>query len=292
MDYVQGPGTPPWTPAWNVDFRPGLDGVSGHLTQALEARRRAHEMGAIFGGRMPSPHTYIPGGFTSVPKSERINEFRGHLRWLIDFIRNVYIPDVETLSTIYPDYFSIGKGCRKLLAFGVFDLDESGNNKLLSGGIAKVSKRPTSVRPFFPDHITESVSYSWYDDSTDNLEPFSGVTEPIDPLNKEMAYSWLKAPRYRNRPFEVGPLARMWVNGDYRNGASVMDRHLARAYEALKVAQAMDEWLDELSPGHSVYNNHNSPVEASGIGLTEAPRGALGHWVEIIGGGPLRGIRS
>ena len=62
--------------------------------------------------------------------------------------------------------------------------------------------------------------------------------------DKAGAYSWLKAPRYGGAPYETGALARMWVNGDYRRGISVMDRHQARAQEASKIAHAMRGWLD------------------------------------------------
>ncbi len=281
LDYVHGPNSAPWTPAWDVDMRSQtLDGVvADHLGQAIMARRRAHEMGAVFGGKMPSPHTYIPGGFTAVPTGARINDFRNHLNWLLDFTRNIYIPDVQAFSSVYSDYFSVGQGCGKLLAYGVFDLENTiGGEQLLKGGIAKVGGGTAGLNT---DSITESVRYSWYDDAADQLNPANGSTDPVDPHDKSDAYSWLKAPRYGKRPFEVGPLARMWVNGDYRNGASVMDRHLARAYEALKIGEAMNDWLDQLTPGASVYDGYSVPVDTSGIGLTEAPRGALGHWVEI-----------
>jgi hydrogenase large subunit len=76
----------------------------------------------------------------------------------------------------------------------------------------------------------------------------------------------------------------MWVNGDYRKGISVMDRHLARAQEALKVAQAMNTWVNQLQAGQPVYKNWDSPAAASAVGLTEAPRGALGHWLQIASG--------
>src|SRR5512139_140005 len=64
LDYVPGPAKAPFAPAWDVDMRsdPRLDGVVPHLVASLEARRRAHEMGAVFGGRMPSPHACVPGG--------------------------------------------------------------------------------------------------------------------------------------------------------------------------------------------------------------------------------------
>jgi len=62
---------------------------------------------------------------------------------------------------------------------------------------------------------------------------------------------------------------------------SVLGRHAARALEAELVADAMDGWLDELVVGEPVYAESGIPRDASGIGLTEAPRGALGHWIDI-----------
>lgn len=50
---------------------------------------------------------------------------------LIPFIQNTYIPDVAALASYYPDYYNIGRGAGNLLAYGVFDLDGTGSNKLL-----------------------------------------------------------------------------------------------------------------------------------------------------------------
>ncbi len=277
-DYVQMPASSPWTPAWDADIS---SDVTVNLIAAIEARRRAHEMGAIFGGRNPAPHAYIPGGFTGVPTPERISEFRNHLNWLRGFIESSYLPDVHTVVNTYDSYLNIGKGYRRFLAYGVFDLDGAADAKLLKGGYVDTGTAENS--DLSPEQITEAVQYSWYAASGD-LPPASGVTEPVDPLSKTEAYSWLKAPRYNGRPVEVGPLARMWVNGDYRSGISVMDRHLARAYEAQKIADAMNGWLDALAPGQPVFNSNRIPDAGTGVGLTEAPRGALGHWVRIDGG--------
>ena len=275
LDYAKGPASAPWTPAWEWERTPeqaALDGVvAEHLPLAIEARRRAHEMGAIFGGRMPSPQAYIPGGFTAVPSRDLIDAFQDHLEKLLDFTEKTYIPDVTALASLYDEYYSIGKGCENLLAYGVFDLEDG--SQLLEGGISEVGE-------FSADNITESVEYSWYND-TAPLNPSNGKTEPVDPHDKDTAYSWLKAPRYKNLPYEVGPLARMWVNGDYQKGVSVMDRHAARASETLKIGNAMGQWLDDLTPGANVYDGYSLPKNATGIGLTEAPRGALGHWVGI-----------
>jgi hydrogenase large subunit len=268
-----------------VDLRPdaAMTALAGHLTQAMEARRRAHEMGAIFGGRMPLPHTYVPGGFTSVPAAERISAFRSHLAWLRAFVENTYVPDVEALGEVYDDYRAVGNGWRNLLAFGVFDLDDSGTTTLFKAGYVERSGVSGEVRP---EEITESVTHSWYADATSGLNPAMGETQPLYP--KGSAYSWLKAPRYQGKPFEAGPLARMWINGDYRSGVSVTDRHLARAYEARKIAQAMNGWLDELQPGAPVFTQGPQGGTGSGAGMTEAPRGALGHWVELNGGKIVR----
>ncbi len=284
LDYAAGPQKAPWTPAWDVDIRADsrLADLMPHMLASLEARRRAHSMGAIFGGRMPLPHTFLPGGFTSNPTTERIEAFRAQLDWLRTFIQDTYIPDVEALSEVYSDYSGIGAGWRNLVAFGVFDLTDNGQSKLLKRGWVKNATPTSAVSTLAVTSITEQVKYSWYAAATTQLNPASGKTTPQYP--KTGAYSWLKAPRYTGSPLEAGPLARMWVNGDYRKGVSVMDRHLARAYEALKVATAMDDWLNQLTPGAAVYKSFTPPATGTGIGMTEAPRGALGHWVKIASG--------
>lgn len=284
MDYMKGPQVAPWVPAWDVDMRPNVGPIVEHFVQsAVEARRRAHEMGAVFGGKMPASHAFIPGGFTATPTAERIDRFREQLTWLLAFIRDTYIPDVESLAAAYPDYRSIGRGCENLLAYGVFKEDDFDHQKLLRAGYSFGGQTwPEPLQPGDHAQITESVAASWYEDATGGLTPAEGDTRPAYP--KEGAYSWLKAPRFQTHPFEVGPLARMWVNGDYLDGISVMDRHLARARETLKIAEAMDRWLDELILFDGVFERREPPASGVGVGMTEAPRGALGHWVEVADG--------
>jgi hydrogenase large subunit len=292
VDFVKAPASAPWTPAWNptdpsngqlLDFRsdPTLDVVSSHIPKAVEMRQYAHQMGAIFGGKMPMPANFLPGGSTSLPNGARISAFRSHLAKLTEFINRVYIPDVEAVANIYSDYKQIGKGSGNLLSYGVFDLNDAGTTKLFSRGICTGGP----VQALNLNQITEHVAYSWYSGSTP-LAPANGATTPVDPDTKTTGYSWLKAPRYTNAPFEAGPLARMVISGQYSGGISVLDRHLARAYEAKIVAEAMGGWLTQLEQNQSgaVYKTYTNPTSGSGIGLTEAPRGALGHWVSISGG--------
>jgi hydrogenase large subunit len=280
LDFLDGPAMGPWQPGWAVDRRfdqATTNALVGHYVAALAMTRKAHEMGAIFGGRMPLAPAYVPGGFTSSVQASQIDLFRSYCNELLAFIQDVYLPDVHALGTVYSDYFNVGVGYGNLLAYGVFELNPTGSSKLLRSG--RVAAGAKAVQTVSTTAITEKVTYSWYSDSTNNLNPDNGSTVPVQP--KGQAYSWLKAPRYSGQPYETGALARMWVNGDYQRGISVMDRHLARAYEALKIAKAIPGWLSQLVAGQSAYSTYITPKQASGIGLTEAPRGALGHWVRI-----------
>ena len=295
QDFIEGPAMAPWQPSWTADKRVSAadtQALVDHYVLALEMRRKAHEMGALFGGRLPHPPAFVPGGFSATPRPDRIAEFGAYVAELIPFIRDVYIPDVETLGQYYTDYYTIGRGYGNLLAYGVFDQDAAGTTKLLrrgrvvAGAVAAADGlritgggSALKVQPVDFNAITEQVTYSWYGDSTNNLNPSVGATAPQYPKNG--AYSWLKAPRYKGVAYEVGPLARMWVNGDYRRGISTMDRHLARAHEALKVATALQQWVSQLDPAGAVHTRYSIPVAASAFAATEAPRGALGHWVRI-----------
>jgi hydrogenase large subunit len=279
VDFVPGPNTSPWNSYWNVDMRPGLGGVMGHFAEALTIRRKGDEMAAIFGGKVPHSATYIAGGMTPQITIEKVNLFKTYLTEITNFINNTYIPDVQAVGSIYPDYYHIGVGCENLLAFGVFE--EANGSKYFNPGV--MNKGQATAGPLNTSYIYEHVAHSLYQDSSP-ANPANGTTVPQSP--KVNAYSWLKAPRYSNQPFEAGPLARMKISGKYSGGISAMDRIVSRAQEAKFVAQAMLRWVNELnsSTPYDVFFVHEP---GSGEGLTEAPRGALGHWVEIGSDGKL-----
>jgi hydrogenase large subunit len=178
---------------------------------------------------------------------------------------------ITPLSERFPKYHEIGCGCGNLLAFGVFD---TGRGFHLPSGTYRSDD--DQVKAFDPNTIGEDLTFSYYHES-------SG-----DPaVGKPGAYSWIKAPRYDDTVFEVGPLARMKISGKYeRNEAypgniSVMDRLLARAEESLDVALAMVTWLDSLEPEQPTHEWTSASIDSAGTGLTEAPRGALGHWLKV-----------
>lgn len=150
-----------------------------------------------------------------------------------------------------------------------------------------------------PAKIAEDVKYSWYRDAAP-VHPSKGITEPD--RNKAGAYTWLKAPRYNGAAYEVGPLARAMVNTadgvnapltkaidgalsqlrwKRENLCSVMGRHLARALETKVLADAMADWVLQIKLDEPVAVGHKMPESAMGMGLWDASRGALGHWVSI-----------
>jgi hydrogenase large subunit len=288
LDYVKGPDTAPFIPRYEGDYRLPKeinDKAVEHYIQALGIRKKAHEMGAIFGGKMPHVTAYTAGGITEHVTPEKITQFKAYLEEITSFINNVYVPDVLAVAGVYDDWFSIGAGCKNLLVYGAFRLTD----QLDPDGQAQLFKRGTYTKgqygPMDHKKITEEVKYSWYDDKLTGRYPGDGATVPTP--GKKDAYSWLKAPRYDGLPYEVGPLSRQIINkqkdvlglGD--KAFSVLGRHFARALETVQVANVMAEWLNQLVPGQPCYAPFDIPKEGSGMGLHEASRGALGHWITI-----------
>lgn len=286
LDYVKAPDNIlPLAPSYEGDYRLPKDvndAAVNHYLQALEMRKKAHEMLAVFGGRAPAPRAIVPGGVTEVVDADKIMTFKYYLAELIDFIDNVYVPDVLAVADVYNDWFEIGRGCGNFLAYGGFPQDEEGSLFFPRGTYIDGQDND-----FNESMITEEVKYSWYKDDIDK-RPTEAVVTP-DP-NKKDAYSWLKAPRYNGKVMEVGPLARMWIAKDStirsfgKKAFSVMGRHAARALELKKLAHAMMDWVMELEPGKPTCTPHELPKTATGVGLTEAARGALGHWIKIEAG--------
>jgi hydrogenase large subunit len=300
LDYVDAVGVvgdlSPFVPRYEGDYR-----VSGkanaelveHYLKALDIRRKCQEMLSIFGGKMPHNVGIVPGGVTERPAEDKITNFLWRLNEIRDFVDNTYIPDVIAVAKAYGDYFEIGKGCKRLLAYGGFDLP---TGELFKGGVISPDLQ---AEPFVKENITEDLKHSWYSDSGSGKSPAEGETKPE--LKKKEAYSFLKSPRYKGEVCELGPLARMvsnYAQGDAKTkelvdsalgelGAgvdalfSVLGRHAARALEAKLVADAMVDWLQALKPNEPTIVQHEIPDQAEGAGLTEAPRGSVGHWMTV-----------
>jgi len=294
----------PFVPRYEGDYRFPTEvdqQLVAHYIEALRMRRKAQEMCSIFGGKMPHNMSIVPGGVTEVPTVDKIASFLWRINEIRTFIDNLYLPDVLAVAEVYSDYFEIGAGCRNLLSYGGYELDGreadlTKRKRLFKQGTVGADLKLGTIDS---SAVTEDVKHSWYDDSTSGRKPTEGETIPKE--GKDGAYSWIKSPRYNGQVYEVGPLARImttYVAGDQKVKAlidpalakfkagpevmfSVLGRHLARALGAKIVADMMPSWLLELKPGEPVYQEYEIPEESTGMGLVEAARGALGHWIEI-----------
>ena len=141
-----------------------------------------------------------------------------------------------------------------------------------------------------------------------------GTRTNIQVIDEGAKYSWIKAPRWRGHAMEVGPLARYVLgyaqgNPEFKDPVdklltdlqlplpalfSTLGRTAARGLEASWAAHKMryfqDKLMANLKAGDSATANIEKwdpktwPKEARGVGTTEAPRGALGHWIVIKDG--------
>jgi len=239
------------------------------------------------------------------------------------FIEHVYKGDIKTVAQAFSAKLlggtaadGVGKGCGKYLAYGTFP-GSTGSQLISSGFLIATNADAANWSAFAFDqaNIREYIKHSKYDDGLgeyDGKHPSEGVTKPD---KDKAAYSWLKAPRYvvgtTKHVCEVGPLARVLVNYARNVGSwqaevqglltylgiaitttnlallrSVLGRHAARFLECSVVARAMTGWIGELTATATTgetYRHRNTPQVASGVGLTEAPRGALGHWIRVDG---------
>ena len=244
------------------------------------------------------------------------------------FVDEVYLPDTLAIASFYKDWFRRGEGVGNFLTYGEFPLSGKWDSKrALSAGVI-VDRDLSHIEPIDlndPDEVQEFVSHSWYDYSAGKdagLHPYVGETAlnydgpkpPYRQLDVDKGYSWLKAPRWRGKAVEVGPLARVLmlyaagheptmelagfalkkldlpIDAPY----STLGRTAARTLESKIIADQMEGWLDALianvKGGDVAVQNAEKwepstwPSEARGVGFMEAPRGGLAHWIVIRDG--------
>ncbi len=289
----------PFLPRDDIDYK--LDDkttqeVVGHYIKALDIYRKAQEAATIFGGKWPHDAAIVAGGVSEKVTADRITQFMWRLEEIADFVENIYVPDAVAVVKAYSEYMGIGKGCTNLLAYDGYAL---GDRQLLKGGMVTHTDRYSQIDI---EKITEDVTHSWYKDS-EAAYPGKGETEPE--AGKAKAYSWIKSPRYNGEVFEVGPLAAILstylsktnpkvnelvdnsldqIGAGIKDLYSVAGRHLARALETKLLAAEVAGWAGYLKPGEPTAAEYDPPADGHGVGLLAAPRGALGHWLDVKDG--------
>jgi len=290
--------------------------ILSHYLDALKVSQVAAQGQAIFGGKNPHPQSLVVGGVTSVldmMNPDRLGEFLFRAKEVQDFVNRAYIPDVLLAARYYKDegLAGIGGGVKNYLAYGGFALDDDFSTFLFPRGVVN-NRDLAHPQTLDETKITEAVTHSWYEGDKP-LHPFNGTTLPRytgydknGNLKGDEKYTWCKAPRYNDEPYEVGPLARMVVGyslGDKRikplvdstlqaTGLpstvlfSTLGRTAARAIETRLVGEQFEGWINELvaniKKGDTrTWTQCSVPKEGQGRGMTEPPRGALGHWIRI-----------
>ncbi len=255
--------------------------ISDNYFKSLKVSRLAHEMLSVLGGKAPHNHGIFVGGIAAAATTDKIIKMKSLLQEILVFINEQMLPDAYSIAEYYPDYFKMGNSFGNLLSFGVFNHYKELGTLYVDPLVFTVNKdgKGGIIKPFNQKNLTENIDYSWYKGAKNEYTPTEITTTPD--MSNPKAYSWVKAPRYNNLPYEVGPLARLWLTGEYRNGLSAMDRTLARAIEAKKIAEILTILLDSLLPNIFVQEKYEAPQHAEGSGLIDTTRGALGHWLKI-----------
>jgi Ni,Fe-hydrogenase I large subunit len=291
---------------------------AGQYVRALKFRRMAHQLGALFTGKMPHASSYTPGCVTTKaydptpggqdaavvqkvhellyggpafdPEAGDSHPYNGddiaignpHPESIMGFVgkpsnfwtwaatagpnfaaydphylpiwakagvplatgagwrefTGTYLFDAVAAAHVFPEYFWLGSGYGRFLAWGIFegaDIMGFGDNRLITRGRTHIARNPNPFTPGEPstpytfdpygaDHldVKEFTKHSWYNDAslTKGRHPWQGKTSANE--NKAEAYTFAKAPRYKITesegengdyyPYEVGPLARMLSN--------------------------------------------------------------------------------
>lgn len=293
--------------AWFADAETRFKSVSGSATaDVLPVRAKFMNMMGYLAGRWPHTLALQPGGSSrSLEEAERLRlkillaEFRTFLERTLfgDRLESVAALDSEaalfawmesrSLGADFPRFLSIarnlelhtiGRATDRFMSFGAYS---DGEQHVFKSGVWQDGK----LQALNTNAIREDVTSSWMAGS-DALPPEDGYTVPQP--DKEGAYSWCKAPRLSGQVVETGALARQMVAGHplvrdlvANHGASVMARVVARLLEFSLVIPVMESWLRQIQPGAAFCLPSTEIEDARGVGLIEAARGSLGHWLDV-----------
>lgn len=297
----------PWYEEVVHRFRAIKGAAAPHV---LKARAEFMHLLGLFAGKWPHSLTIQPAGVTHAPERGELLRAAAMLAGFRHFLETTLygssLEQVASLTSVHAldtwlaqanshasdfgmflqvaqalDLARYGRGTGRLMSYGAYGF---GTTPLFQAGVWDQEWQPLDI-----EAVSEDVSHSWLQGTDKPVAPVQGVTLPD--ADKAGAYTWCKAPRLDGQVMEVGALARQVIDGQpllgelfQQQGANVYSRIVARMIELARVVLAMETWLSNITPGAIVMGEQSLPTEAVGVGLTEAARGSLGHWLHIRNG--------
>ena len=294
----------PWFAAAENRFK-ALKGTAS--AEVLPARAQFMHLMGLLAGKWPHSLALQPGGTTRAVEAQERSRILGILFAFRSFLETTLFGD--TLEAVISldsssaldawidagtpensdmrhflqiaeslQLSGLGRAEDRFMSYGAYPSEEG---RLFARGVWQGG--PGSLDEQL---ISEDISHSWMLHQSDAKHPFEGVTLPSDGLGD--GYSWCKAPRLDGRVMEVGALARQQVDGHplirdlvRQGGGNVRSRVIARLLEIARVVVQMEEWARGLTPKAPFCCQGQVPDEAQGMGMIEAARGSLGHWMKV-----------
>ena len=257
-----------------------------HYLDALEWQKEIVKIHAVFGGKNPHPN-YLVGGVpcsinmneVAAINGERLNLVKRLIDQADEFVNQVYIPDLLAVAGFYKDWASHGGGLSNYLSYGEFPTKGYGKpdsfkyargvvlNRDLStrasGQCNRLRRRSRSTSRTPGTATKAETATAFIRGPAKPRSNYTGPKPPFETLEGYEKYSFLKTPRWKEQPMEVGPLARLLVAfaarphrgtgsgegyaGQARRAVPALFSTLGRtAARGLDAALAM-KWLKEVS---------------------------------------------
>lgn len=288
--------------------------MSGSVYQnAVIHSRDIIEIVAIFGGQWPHSSYMVPGGVTSLPDITKVisslSVTQSYIQWFEEQILGCSIEHwltLDDLTSLEEEFQNnnaaaslmhrfcsdigladLGSGSELLMSYGsVIDPDDPEKRFRLPGLYCISSDSHYELEQQL---ITEDISYSWYyDESAKPRHPHDGLTQPKY-SSDDQRYSWAKAPRYKGEVVQTGPMAQLAINRDklilnalQTRGCSSWLRQFSRIHRQAQSLLLLKEQLEGLLNNiDQPTMTHKPVINGEGIGMIEAARGSLGHWLRV-----------
>ncbi|NHZ72912.1 MAG: hydrogenase 2 large subunit [Nitrospirae bacterium] len=298
--------------------------AASHYLQALEYQRKANQVVTILGAKTPNIQNMAVGGVANAINLDnlatlnmkKLFQAKVLLTEVQQFIKQVYLPDVIAIASMYPEWLGYGAGVTNYMAVPDMPLDEAGTEfdlpggTIMNGDLGSFTPISSFNDEYFRDNVEEGISHSWYDGDWQR-HPWEEETVPkYSEWEDDGKYSWVKSPRFKGAPMQVGPLAQVLVglaSGHElftKYGTHVLEqagklagvkltpkvlhstlgRHAARCIRTVVLSDlALKHWgllANNIASGDvEIFRQPEFKGVQKGFGFHEAPRGTLSHWV-------------